>query len=489
MYVHDAEGIILKMNDVGIKLMGCTSKEEVIGTHFAQWLTPESFEYAQKTLIQHLSGEPVEQPIILEVICKDGEHKWAEIKNRPIIIDGQLIEIHGIARDITEKRKLEQALLESHEVLQESEKKYRELFENANDGIYTHDAKGFFTGMNRAGLAVLGCSKEEVIGAPFSKWLTPESLKIGEEALLKTIKGEKVQMPLFLEIVRKDGELRWLEFNSRPVFKDKEFEGITGVFRDITENVMMEQQLGEYHEQLQKSYEKLKEADELKTDFISNITHELMTPMTAIKGFTELIKDETLGSINDEQEKSLGVIFRNSDRLINLIEKLLHVTHLENDLMELHKEAISVNNIISKAVEDVRPQADAKRMTVIESTAPLPEITGDNEKLYVVITNLLVNAIKFTPNNGRITINSEDEGDYIHISVKDTGIGIHADKLSSIFNRFYQVDGSSSRKYGGTGIGLSLCKAIVKKHNGSIHAESDGKKGSTFHILLPKKQD
>ncbi|MCK5317628.1 MAG: HAMP domain-containing histidine kinase, partial [Anaerolineales bacterium] len=221
---------------------------------------------------------------------------------------------------------------------------------------------------------------------------------------------------------------------------------------------------------------------------ISNITHELMTPMTAIKGFTELMKDETLGSINDEQKKSLDAIFRNSDRLINLIYQLLQATNLENDLMKLHEKTVSMNDIISKAVEDVNPQADVKRITVTESTAPVPEITGDKEKLYEVIINLLVNAVKFTPNNGRIIINSEYEGDHIHISVSDTGIGIPGDKLSRIFDRFYQVDGSDSRKYGGTGIGLSLCKNIVEKHNGSIHAESN-EKGSTFHILLPVKKD
>ncbi|MCK4797325.1 MAG: HAMP domain-containing histidine kinase, partial [Spirochaetes bacterium] len=248
-----------------------------------------------------------------------------------------------------------------------------------------------------------------------------------------------------------------------------------------TERKKLEQELLE-------SYEKLEEADKLKTEFISNITHELMTPMTAIKGFTELIKDETLGSVNEEQKKSLDVIFRNSERLINLINQLLHVTYLENSLMDLHKKTVSMNDIISKAVEDVRPQTDAKRITVTESTESLPEIKGDEDKLYEVIINLLVNAVKFTPNNGRITINSEYDGDNIHISVNDTGIGIPEDKLSSIFERFYQVDGSDSRKYGGTGIGLSLCKSVIEKHNGSIYAESN-EKGSTFHILLPVKKD
>ncbi|MDW7727513.1 MAG: PAS domain S-box protein [Candidatus Methanoperedens sp.] len=353
MYVHDGEGIILKMNDIGVKLMGCFSGDEVIGTHFSEWLTPESSEYARKTLVQHLSGQPVERPIVLEVVCRDGEHKWAEIINRPVIKDGKITEIHGIARDITEKKKLEQELLES--------------------------------------------------------------------------------------------------------------------------------------------YQKLKEADNLKTKFISNITHELMTPMTAIKGFTELVKDETLGKINEDQKKSLDAILRNSNRLINLIEQLLHVTHLENDLMELHKETykqtVQINDIISRTVDDVRPMADAKQICIKTNTKPVPEITGVEEQLYEVIINLLGNALKFTPVKGIITINLSDYNEKINISITDDGIGIPPGELSSIFDRFYQVDGSTSRKYGGSGIGLSLCKSIIEKHKGLIWAESDGKKGSTFHIVLPVTEE
>jgi signal transduction histidine kinase len=229
----------------------------------------------------------------------------------------------------------------------------------------------------------------------------------------------------------------------------------------------------------------LLEADNVKTEFISNITHELLTPLTSIRGFVELLEDETMGKINAEQKKSLEIILRNCDRLIKLIKELLDTSNLENNKLGFQFGLVSLNSILSKTIHDIHPQANDKQITIIKDIQQLPEIWGDEERLVQVLMNLLINAIKFTPHKGKITIKAKGDIEHINISISDTGIGIPADKLNSIFDRFYQVDGSARRKYGGMGLGLSICRSIIDKHFGKIWAQSDGK-GSTFHIVLPK---
>jgi PAS domain S-box-containing protein len=384
------------------------------------------------------------------------------------------------------KENLEEKIKETHKKLYESEAKYRELFDNANDGIYTHDVEGYFLTMNEVGLNILGCAtKEEVIGSHISKWLTPESFELAKEIIMKYISGEPVKQPIILEIICKNGEHVWVEFRNRIIKEGNRIVAIHGIGRDITEKRRMEQQLKEYHEELKKSYEELKEADKIKTEFISNITHELLTPLTSIKGFVELLNDEAIGTINEEQKKSLGIIHRNSERLIHLIKELLDASHLEKNRLGLHFGLVSINEILSKCILDMQPLAKEKQISLFQDSQPLPRIWGDEERLTQVIINLLANAIKFTPQNGKITVISHDLTEQVKISVNDTGIGIPSDRLSRIFDRFYQIDSSAKRKYGGTGIGLSICKNIIEKHYGSIWAESDGN-GSTFHILLPK---
>lgn len=234
-----------------------------------------------------------------------------------------------------------------------------------------------------------------------------------------------------------------------------------------------------------KDYKELKEADRLKSEFVSNITHELFTPITSIKGFTELIHSGDLGEINEEQKNGLETILRSSDRLSRLLKQLLDVANIEKDQLDLRLDFTSINDVILKSIMELQSHVKDKQITIFQEIPTLPRIWGDSERLTQVMINVLSNAIKFTPENGKITITADENTDSVKISITDTGIGIPQDKLLRIFDRFYQVDGSTSRKHGGVGIGLSICKGIIEKHRGSIWAESDGN-GSTFHIVLPK---
>ncbi|NOR46673.1 MAG: hypothetical protein GQ533_01300, partial [Methanosarcinaceae archaeon] len=284
----------------------------------------------------------------------------------------------------------------------------------------------------------------------------------------------------------KDGKSKLGEIKVKPVNYDDKITEVYSIIRDITEKNRLEQKLAEYHEQIEQSYEDLKEAHRAKTEFTSNITHELLTPLTSIKGYTELINDKMIGDINDDQKEKLQIILRNTDRLIGLIRNLLTVTELENNRLELQIKSVSINGTIKKILQDIQPQSEGKKLSIIQNIPPLPEICGDEERLGRAITNLIINAIKFTPEKGKITITAVEEGDSIKISINDTGTGIPVDRLPFIFDRFYQADSTTSRKYGGVGLGLSITKEIIEMHNGIIWAESD-ENGSTFNIVLPKQ--
>ncbi|MFA4935214.1 MAG: ATP-binding protein [Candidatus Methanoperedens sp.] len=383
------------------------------------------------------------------------------------------------------KESLEKKIKEAYKKLYDSEEKYRDIFENANDCLYIHDAEGNFREVNNTALKLLGCTREEIIGTHMSEWITPESLNIARNCLENGLAGGEAEQQMLLEVICKNGEHRWMEIRRRLVKEGDRITAVHGMGRDITEKRKMEQQLKESNEKLEKSYEELKEADKLKSDFISNITHELFTPLTSIKGFTELIHSGDLGAINEEQKNGLETILRGSDRLSGLIKELLDAANLEKNQLELRFEFTSINDITSKSVMELQPQMKDKKITIFQEIPTLPRIWGDSERLTQVMINVLSNAIKFTPENGKITITAEENTDRVKISITDTGIGIPQDKLLHIFDRFYQVDGSTSRRYGGMGLGLSICKSIVEKHDGSIWAESEGK-GSTFHIVLPK---
>ncbi len=484
MFTLDTRGNFVALNVAGLRMLGCT-KYELTGSPISKWMTPESAEIARIALNKRIRGEPIEPPTILEMISKNGEHRWVEVRSQ-ILKEGNVIKgLHGIARDITEKRKLEQELREYHKRLEESKAKYKDLFENADDPMYTLDTGGYFQRINKAGLKVLGGTEDEIIGSHISRWLTQDSLKAAQERVLKHISDMPVEESVVYELVCKDGVHRWAEIRTRPIREGGRITGIHGIGRDITEKMRLERQLKEYHEKLEKSFEELIEADRMKTEFVSNITHELLTPMTSIRGFSELLYDGTTGKINQEQKRSLEIIIRNSDRLIRLIKNLLDAANLDKHKFGLKFEHVSMNDIISKTVQDMQPQAREKEITIIQKIAPLPGIWGDKERLTQVLANLLTNAIKFTPEKRTVTVTAEEKKNDIEINIIDTGIGIPADKLARIFDRFYQIDGGNSRKYGGTGLGLSICKSIIEQHYGSIKANS-GCNGSTFQIILPK---
>jgi two-component system, OmpR family, phosphate regulon sensor histidine kinase PhoR len=238
-------------------------------------------------------------------------------------------------------------------------------------------------------------------------------------------------------------------------------EEITTVFHDITE---------------------IKKLQKIKTDFVLNVSHELRTPLTSIKGFIETIDT---GTLDEENRRYVAIIKRNTDRLINIINDLLSLSEMEEKGVKLHMETINLKDIIEQALVVFEQQIQSKGFFVHLSIDPdLPLVQGDPFKLEQVFINLIDNAIKYTEKGG-ITIEVKAQDKRIAIAFQDTGAGIPPEHLSRIFERFYVVDKSRSKKLGGTGLGLSIVKHIILLHNGTIKAESKPGDGTTFIITLP----
>ncbi|MEA3493106.1 MAG: ATP-binding protein [Candidatus Margulisiibacteriota bacterium] len=244
--------------------------------------------------------------------------------------------------------------------------------------------------------------------------------------------------------------------------------------------------------EIEKLYEDLKVVDQMKTEFLSMVSHELRTPLTPIKGYSAMLLAGGLGKLSSRQEQVIGVIEREGDHLLELINSILDISRITRGrTLDLIKEPISVKALFEDLVLVMRPQTEEKNINIeIDLPKDIPTIVGDLYKIRRVLTNLLGNAIKFTPEGGSIKLSGEIEGKQIRMCVKDNGIGVDKDKTEKIFDKFYQVDSSYTRKVGGLGLGLAIAQDIVEAHGGKIWVESEGVgRGARFCFTLPVAEE
>ncbi|MCX8118580.1 MAG: hybrid sensor histidine kinase/response regulator [Desulfobacterota bacterium] len=250
----------------------------------------------------------------------------------------------------------------------------------------------------------------------------------------------------------------------------------------------------DYVEQLEKANQELRKIDAMKSEFVSIASHELRTPLAAIKNAIQLILSGKTGPINEHQTRFLSMADRNITRLTNILNDLLNLSKIESGKIELKLERTDLKPLIDHTLLSIKPQADGKSLRLeTEVSEGLPPVYGDREKIEQILVNLIGNAIKFTPEGGKISVIAKwfsEEKDCrgtpkIAISVRDTGIGIPAEHLHAVFEKFFQVEGSLHRSSGGTGLGLAITKGLVEAHRGKIWVESEVGKGSTFTFTLP----
>jgi two-component system, OmpR family, phosphate regulon sensor histidine kinase PhoR len=239
-------------------------------------------------------------------------------------------------------------------------------------------------------------------------------------------------------------------------------------------------------EQLQREHSELEKLERIRKDFVINVSHELRTPLASIQGYTETLID---GAIDDPEHnmRFLGIIRHNAERLAHLTEDLLTLSRVELKRQKFEFETHTVNGMLRDALELMRPMAEKNELRMDVEVGPEDaEVCCDREAVSQILSNLLDNAIKYTPAGGRIAVGAREDGRFVEIFVRDTGIGIPVEDVHRLFERFYRVDKARSRELGGTGLGLSIVKHLVAAHGGSTRVESRVNEGSTFFFTLPK---
>jgi signal transduction histidine kinase len=235
-----------------------------------------------------------------------------------------------------------------------------------------------------------------------------------------------------------------------------------------------------------RSYEKARELDRLKSEFVAVVSHEVRTPLTSIKGSLEILTDPAYFQLEDRQRELLEISQTNVDRLEQLINGILDFSKLESGRLSTRFEEIDAAKLLESAIAGIRDHASRSGIKVsLEAAAPLPLLWADELRLIQVINNLLSNAIKFTPAGGTVRVCAIPENGGVQFSVTDTGIGIAAEDIPKLFLKFQQLDSSNTRKAGGTGLGLVISKGIVEEHGGRIWVESEEGAGSTFAFWIP----
>ncbi len=351
---------------------------------------------------------------------------------------------------------------------QEESTKHQAILTSIADGVVVNNADGETIMVNPAAERILNTSAELLVGEDFRtlfslfKAQDGQEVEVAMEELLDASTSKVI--PAYKTVLEIDDRIINAHLSSVQV-DGEDFLGVVTILRDVTKEV---------------------EADRAKSEFISTVSHELRTPMTAVKGYTDLIYTESVGSINKDQRRFLGIIKNNTDRLTALINDLLDISRVETGRLRFEPQAVQIGEVIADVVTALAGQAQSQGQTLAyEVDSDMPEVMGDRSRLNQVLTNLVSNAIRYTPEGGTIEIHAYPVEEAVRVDVRDTGIGIHPDDLGHIFERFYRADHPVVQDIGGTGLGLSIVRMFVEMHGGRVWVESEPDEGSTFTFILP----
>jgi signal transduction histidine kinase len=251
-------------------------------------------------------------------------------------------------------------------------------------------------------------------------------------------------------------------------------------------NRTLERRVAERTAELRRALERLTEINQIKANLISNVSHELRTPLAHIKGYVELIHDGELGPLSPEVQKAMGVVQQGTKRLERLIEDLIEFSTASREGLSLKLQAVSPDELAKDVIDRSREKAEKAGVSLEYAVAEgLPSVRADPEKLGWVVFQLVDNGIKFTPSGGQVRVEADQQDKMIRICVRDTGIGIPSERLSEVFEPFHQLDGSPTRRYGGTGLGLALVKSILTAHGAEMKVETEEGVGSAFSFPMP----
>ncbi|MEW6616996.1 MAG: PAS domain S-box protein [Patescibacteria group bacterium] len=462
----------LDCNPATLKMFGCKSRDEFLGKHPGQ-VSPQfqpngrdSYENAN----EHIANAFKNGKESFEWMHRrvDGTDFPAEVLLTPIKFENQPI-LQATVRDITERKQAEEAL-------RESKAPTETIVEHIPLMIFLKEAKNLnFVLFNRAGEDLLGYSRDNLIGKNDTDFFPPREaaffmakdrevmngmsdvLDIPEESITTLKRGQRLLHTKKICIRGKDGVTKYL----------------MGISEDITER--------------KKAEEHLKELNDVRSKFISIISHQLRTPLTAINWNLEAILEGDFGKLDETTHKFLQITHKESVEMARRINDLLITIDIEEGRMVLEKEEINLESIVGEIVAEMMKKCALKNITCryIAPTVDIPAIDGDGEKIRTVIIKLMENAVAYTKDDGKISIKLEMENDMIRFEVKDNGVGIPTHEQHHIFTRFFRASNASIMQTDAFGLGLFIAKSFVEQHGGKIGCESKEGEGSVFWFKIP----
>jgi PAS domain S-box-containing protein len=399
---------------------------------------------------------------------------------------------------VTQASELEEALNERRRA-EEKVIQLAAIVESSDDAITGTSADGKILSWNAGAERLFGYRAEEMIGEPVAVLVPQDRMHELSTVARRLSAGEGVEEHQTRGL-RKDGTEVDVSLTVSPIFDAlRRVSGAAVIARDITHSKRQQSQLqallakervaradAEAAQQaLAEQNERLREFDRLKDEFISLVSHELRTPLTSIRGYLELLIDGGAGELSEDQRRFLAVVDRNSRRLMHLVGDLLFLAQVEAGKLMLELGEVDLDDVVAESVEAAKPIADEKRIELRASVDPVPLMAGDRSRLAQVLDNLVSNALKFTTEGGSVEVRVSSAGDEAVVEVVDTGIGIAAEEQAQLFDRFYRSTEATERAIPGTGLGLTIVKAIVERHGGTIEVESTEGEGTTMRMRLP----
>jgi PAS domain S-box-containing protein len=368
---------------------------------------------------------------------------------------GEVVAVSGTTRDITDIKKAEAAIIES-------EARFRNMAEGSGVLIGVASETGDITYFNKAWSVLTGKDNRELLGYGWCSIVHPDDKDPYLNLYLESLK-EKVSYTGEYRVLSKNGEYRWLLTSGSPRFEpDGSFTGYIGSSIDITERKQNEQR---------------------KNDFISMVSHELKTPLTSTISYVQVSQRKACDSGDTMTAGMLDRAFRQLGKMKTLINGFLNVSRLEAGKIYIDKKRYDLASLLKEVEDNILPEAGTH--TVIFTPVAETWVNIDKDKIEQVINNFISNAIKYSPPDTTIRIDCEAKGGFVHVSVRDEGIGINPEDQEKLFDRFYRVEGQESKSISGFGIGLYICKEIIERHGGEIGVISTPGKGSFFWFTLP----
>src|SRR6266508_2864694 len=384
-----------------------------------------------------------------------------------------------IAQGIERKR--------AEEALRASEEKFRILADTAPVMVWVSGADKLRAFFNKPWLEFTGRAMEEELGYGWAEGVHQEDY----DCCLETFNAScDAREPFKMEyrLRRHDGEYRWILDHGVPRYSPYgDFLGCVGSCIDITERKQVEAREREQLALEQAARATAEAANRSKDEFLTMLSHELRSPLNAVLGYTRMLR---CGPVDrDAINKVAAIVERNAKAQLQIIEDLLDSACVTTGKLRIKTRPVDLSTVLESALNTVRAAAEAKGIMLVADFGPRPEeMVGDSARLQQVVWNLLSNGIKFTPEGGRVELQMDSDANHIRIKVSDTGKGIEPEFLPFVFDHFRQADSSSTRRYGGLGLGLSLAKYLVELHGGTITAASEGAgRGATFTVTLPRR--